>query len=325
MKIVPIKQLLSLLFLTSFLFLFTNCSVDENANSKKDSIATIVSNNADLTILKAALIKTDLTNTLNEEADYTFFAPTNEAFESFLNTNGFSDIQAVPTPILKEILLNHVINIRYTVLNLPLNGYVKTLAVGNASTTNTLSMYVKKLGTDVKLNGVSDIIRPNLLASNGIMHIVDGVIGLPTITTHAIANGNLTSLVSALAYNPSSNFINTLSGTPNSPFTVLAPTNGAFTAFLIEKGYAQLSDIPANVLEKTLKYHVVTNDNILADELSNNQLIATTAGQNLTVNFANGIIKFKDVNNRVGTTLNLDIQCSNGVIHTIDKVMFPTF
>lgn len=325
MKTTFFKQLSGFLFLTSFLFLFTNCSVDENANSEKDSITKIVNENPNLSTLKAALIKTDLATFLDSEGDYTFFAPSNDAFASFLNANGFSNLDAVPTPILKEILLNHVIDYRYTVLTLPVNGYTKTMAKGDASATNTLSMYVRKSGNQTTLNGVSDIINQNILASNGILHVVDGIITLPTITTHTIANPNLSSFTAALAYNSSSNFISNLSGTLNAPFTVFAPTNGAFTAFLVEKNYAQLSDIPATILEKSLRYHITYGQNITASQLTNNQVIGTSAGDNLTVVFSNGTVKVKDVNNRLAILLTTDVQCTNGIIHITDKVVYPSF
>lgn len=325
MKITYFKQFSVFILLTSFMFLFTNCSTNENANAEKDSFFQIISKNSNLSILKAAIIKTDLESTLDSEADYTLFAPNNSAFTSFLNANGFATINDVPTPLLKQILLNHVIAIRYTTLNLPINGYTKSLAIGDASQTNNLSLYIRKFGSDISINGIADIVSPNLLASNGIMHIVDGVIGLPTITTHTIANPNLSSFTAALNYNSSSNFINNLSGSLNAPFTVFAPTNGAFTAFFVEKNFAQLSDIPANVLEKTLKYHIIYAHNTLASEFTNNQIIATSSGENLTVVFSNGTIKIKDVNNRSAVILTTDVQCTNGIIHVIDKVVFPSF
>jgi hypothetical protein len=46
------------------------------------------------------------------------------------------------------------------------------------------------------LNGVATVTTADIIASNGVVHVVDKVIGLPTIVTHALAN--LTSLVGAL-------------------------------------------------------------------------------------------------------------------------------
>lgn len=325
MKITYFKPFSVFALLIIFVFLFTNCSTDENANANKDSFLKIISDNPNLSILKAAIIKTDLETTLDSEANYTLFAPNNDAFQSYLNANGFASINDVPTPFLKQVLLNHVIAIRYTTLNLPINGYTKSLAIGDASSSNTLSLYIRKFGTDISINGVADIVSPNLLASNGIMHIVDGVIGLPTVTSHLLANPNLSSFAAALNYNSSSNFIANLSGSLNAPFTVFAPNNGAFTAFFVEKNFTQLSDISPNVLEKTLKYHIVYAHNTLASELTNNQTIATSSGQNLTVVFSNGTIKVNDVNNRSAALLTNDIQCTNGIIHLTNKVVFPSF
>jgi uncharacterized surface protein with fasciclin (FAS1) repeats len=62
------------------------------------------------------------------------------------------------------------------------------------------------------------------MALNGVIHIVEQVIGLPTIVTHAL-NSNFTTLVGLL---DKQGLVPTLGGTASSPFTVFAPSNGAF-------------------------------------------------------------------------------------------------
>jgi uncharacterized surface protein with fasciclin (FAS1) repeats len=64
------------------------------------------------------------------------------------------------------------------------------------------------------------------MASNGVIHIVEQVIGLPTIVTHATANSNFTTLVGLL---DKQGLVPTLGGTASSPFTVFAPSNGFAT------------------------------------------------------------------------------------------------
>jgi uncharacterized surface protein with fasciclin (FAS1) repeats len=139
-----------------------------------------------------------------------------------------------------------------------------------------------------------------------------------------VANKNFTTLVSALTYNASSGFAATLSGTANSPFTVFAPTNAAFASFLTETGFSGLSAIPANVLETTLKYHVVTGANVQSTSLTNGQVVNTFASQSFTIGLTGGA-KITDANNRVSNIIATDVQCSNGIIHVIDKVLLPKF
>ncbi|MEO7977887.1 fasciclin domain-containing protein [Flavobacterium sp.] len=314
-----IKKVLFLIFFTS---LITSCNNDDDNPAVADTTITgIASQNKDFSILVEALTKADLALTLKGAGPFTVFAPTNAAFTAFLKTTPYATINEVPTDVLKQILLNHVVsgNVKSTDLT---TGYIKTLAKGGASATNTLSMFVD-LSSGVKLNGVAKVITPNIIASNGVIHSVDAVIGLPTIVDHAKANPNFTTLVAALTYNPASGFAATLSGTANSPFTVFAPTNAAFGAFLTETGYTGLADIPAAVLEKTLKYHVVTGANVQAAQLTNDQVITTFSGQNVTVKFTP--TRLLDVSNRNSNIVATDVQCSNGIIHVLDKVLLPTF
>jgi uncharacterized surface protein with fasciclin (FAS1) repeats len=295
---------------------------DNTATPAADNTITgIASSNADFTILVEALTKADLATTLKGAGPYTVFAPTNAAFTAFLKTTPYTSIKDVPTAALTQILLNHVVSGKVKSTDLS-TGYVKTLAKGSASTTNTLSMYVN-ISSGVKLNGVSKVVTPDIMASNGVIHVVDAVIGLPTIVDHAAANPNFTTLVAALTYNPASGFAGILSGTASSPFTVFAPTNDAFGAFLTETGYSGLAAIPANVLEKTLKYHVVAGANVQSSQLTNDQVVATFSGQNVTVKFTP--TRLLDVSGRNCNIVATDVQCSNGIIHVLDKVLLPTF
>ena len=327
-----------LLFATTFIL---SCDKDS------DSTLTIPQDNTitgkavatpNLSILVQALSKANLTITLQGNGPYTVFAPTNEAFTTFLAANNYANLDAVPVPALTQILLNHVISGKSLSTDLSDNTYVKTLGKGNASTTNTLSMYVAKSASGgVKLNGVSNVSTANIVASNGIIHIVDAVIGLPTIKTHALANSQtFSTLVAALSFNPADNFVATLDTTTGAvvPFTVFAPTNSAFSAFLTElspppAAPATLAGIPAATLTKVLKYHVVTGTNAISAGLTDAQSIPTFQGTNVTVQKTTtaGVttIKIKDTtpNRAACTVVVADVQCSNGVIHALDKVLLP--
>ncbi len=302
-------------------FVSTSCSSDDDeAPAVDNTITGVASRNSDLTSLVAALNRAGLASTLQGAGPFTVFAPTNAAFSSFLTANGYANLEAVPVPALKELLLNHVLNGKTTAAQIS-TGYVKTLGKGAASTTNTLSMYINKTAT-VRINGVATVVTADVTASNGVVHVVDAVIGLPTVVTHAVANDDFNTLEAALTFNPASGFVGVLSGTTNAPFTVFAPTNAAFGDFLTELGVGGLGDIAPASLEKTLKYHVKTGANVLSGTLAPDQVISMFSGENVTVKTSP--TRLKDVNDRECNIVNTDVQCANGVIHVLSKVLKPT-
>ncbi len=297
-----------------------SCDDDDNNVVVDNTITGKASNTANLSILVQALVKADLATTLKGAGPFTVFAPTNEAFATFLATTPYATINDVPKEALTQILLNHVVTgtVKSTDLT---TGYIKTLAKGTASTTNTLSMYVNT-SSGVKLNGIATVTTADIMASNGVIHIVDKVIDLPTIVTHAAANGNFSTLVSVLNRSGQPNFITALSGT--GPFTVFAPTNAAFTALNTELAPGGISGVSAANLTKVLQYHVVSPANVLAASLTEGQVVTPilTPAQTFTIQLTGGA-KIKDANNRISNIIITDVQCSNGVIHAIDKVLLP--
>jgi uncharacterized surface protein with fasciclin (FAS1) repeats len=316
-------KVMSVLFVALFI---TSCNDDDTVTPitpQEQTIATIASNNSEFTSLVAALNRAGLTSTLNSSGNFTVFAPTNTAFDAFLDANNFINLEAVPIPLLREVLLNHVIADELFANELTTT-YVKTLGKGSASSTNTLSMFVDT-SNGVRLNGVANVTQADINASNGVIHKVNAVIGLPTIVTHATANSNFSTLVAALTRSDQTdqNFVGILSGTASSPFTVFAPTNAAFGSLLTEFNWADLNAIPEAVLENTLKYHVVTGSNILASGIPTTATnITTFQGQTFSVN-ATGGAKITDQNSRVSNIIATDVQCDNGVIHVLDKVIVP--
>jgi len=299
-------------------FVLTSCSDDDDNYDK--NVYNIVATDADFSNLKAAIDKAGLATTLQSSGTFTVFAPSNAAFTAFLQANGFASLEQVPTATLKEILLNHVLSTEVKAAQVT-TGYVSTLAKGAASSSRNLSMYINT-SNGVKINGVSNVTKTDIDATNGVIHKVDAVIGLPTIVTHATANPNFTTLVAALTRNDMPNFVSILSGTANSPFTVFAPTNTAFSGLLTELNLSGLSAIPQATLENTLKYHVVAGANVASTDLTNNMNVTTFQGGKFTITTTGGA-KITDAKNRVSNIVATDVQCSNGIIHVIDKVILP--
>lgn len=310
-----IARLLSLVLLISTGMVSTSCSDDDNSStSQNNTIAGIASRTPEFSTLVAALEKTGLTSTLNQTGSFTVFAPTNDAFNAFLTANGYANLEAVPTAALKEILLNHVVSGK-NLANSLTTGYVKTLGKGAASSTNTLSMYVDISGGMVKLNGVSTVTQADITATNGVIHKVNAVIGLPTIVTHAAANTNFTTLVGLLT---SQNLVATLNGTSGSPFTVFAPSNTAFTTFESQNP-GVLGSLTSAQVTSVLTYHVVGGANVLSNAIPTTPITTLETG---TFTVAGTVIT--DEAGRNTNIVATDVQCSNGVIHVLNNVLLPT-
>ena len=171
----------------------------------------------------------------------------------------------------------------------------------------------------VKINGIATVTSANILANNGVIHFVDKVIRLPTVVTHATANPNFSSLVNALTAEGQPNFVGTLSG--NGTFTVFAPTNAAFTSLNNELAPEGIAGVSSSELTEVLQYHVVNGANVLSNTLTNGQVVNTLAEQSFTINLSPA--RITDANARVSTITATDVQCSNGVIHVVDKVLLP--
>ena len=304
---------------------FTSCNNDNETMPIPitNTIVDFVSNSPDYSILLEALhlANGNLPDVLDGEGPFTVFAPNNAAFATFLSENSFSALTDIPTDVLTQVLLNHVVSGNAVSSSLETGYSVKSLSTATPNE-NNMSLFINTTN-GVVINGVSAVTTADVSVDNGTIHAVDAVIGLPTVVTFALADPNFSVLVTALTRSDLTfDFVETLS-TPNgaspAPFTVFAPIDSAFIDLLQELGVDSLNDIDEPTLKGTLEMHAVAGANVLAVGLSDGMTIGTLGG-NITANVTGGAA-LTDANDRVSDIIAVDVQASNGVIHAIDKVL----
>lgn len=286
--------------------------LDALSVEEPQTIADLAGATEDLSNLVAALTEAGLVSALQGTGPFTVFAPTNAAFATFLSDNGFASVSEVPSELLTQVLLNHVVSGKFLSSDLS-TGYVSSLSTAGPEGAY-LSLFLNTT-SGVRVNGVSQVVTPDIEASNGVVHIVDAVIGLPTLVDHAVANPSFTSLVGALTNGGNTTFTGLLSG--EGPFTVFAPDNDAFTAFTNPNG---------NELNNILSNHVISGVAALSTGLTNSYV--NTLGQNadadalsLYINTDLGIVTL----NGSSAVLEPDVVATNGVIHGVNAVIdIPT-
>ncbi|MDB2313976.1 fasciclin domain-containing protein [Flavobacteriaceae bacterium] len=302
-----------------------SCSKEETevVEPAQSTLYDLVANSMNYSYLEAALRMTNLDEVLGGDDVYTLYAPDNNAFIGFLMRSGFNSLEEVPRETLKQILLNHVMigQMEYRDFK---SGYFQTAAT-SAVNGNAMSIYINQVNMRVTLNGESRIVQGNVRASNGIIHVVDRIIPLPSLVTFVLADPLLYNLAVALTRNDLTvdftAVLSTQNGTSPAPFTVFAPNNLAFLDLLTELGVDRLSAIDEPTLNSTLNHHVVEEINTLSSDLSDNLLINTLEGE-ITANVTGGA-SLTDGNNRVSNIIVVDVQANNGVLHIIDKVILP--
>lgn len=317
-----LKNKITLALLIGF-SVFTSCETDEDANAKRDTLYGLVSENDDFDSLQRALEITDLTSALSGTGELTLFAPTDTAFDNFLDENNFTSIEAVPASVLRQVLLNHVVASKIRLADLPINTYLQSQATGFASNSANLSMYFRTVNGETQINGMANVTNGDILASNGVIHKVDAVIELPTIVDHILANPNLSTLSTALESNDQFNFVTELSSVNNGPYTMIAPMNTAFSSLLIELDQPNLAAIGNSTLAQVLKYHFVITSNTFSTSLADGDSVNSYLGQPFSIELTPANFRIVDANNRLANFTTKDIQCYNGMIHMVDRVLLP--
>jgi transforming growth factor-beta-induced protein len=152
----------------------------------------------------------------------------------------------------------------------------------------------------------------DVMASNGTVHVLDGVMVPPTIPEAVAATSDLSSLGTAVAA-ASSAVQTTLSG--SGPITVFAPVNSAFQGI-------DLGSLSQAQVDAILTYHVVDSQ-VLSTDLTDGQTVTTAGGGTLTVNVADGQVTITDAQNTTVNVTQADIRLLNGTVHLIDGVLMP--
>lgn len=329
MKILSkLKIAFAIIAFTSFI---VSCD-DDDEMPVDNTITGIASRTADLSILVQALTRAGLADDLqNSSAQLTAFAPTNDAFNAFfLSISPTTNVNNVDLPSLTKVLLNHVIGTEIKSIDVPAAGYVSTLSTfGTGTNSPTISMFVQKVGMDVFINGGTattgvKVTTADIDASNGVVHIVNKVIAIPTIVDHVVANPNFDTLETLVTSPAQSAVLTELQGlTAAAPATIFAPNNAAFATATGTGGWA--NGATSTQVTKVLQYHVTAAGNVRSSQLTNNQVIPmiTSPVQNTTVILGTGTVDIRDTANSLSRVFQADVQASNGVIHGVSKVLQP--
>jgi transforming growth factor-beta-induced protein len=257
--------------------------------------------------LVAAVVKADLAGTLDsDEVAFTVFAPVNSAFSSLLSSLSVS-LDDLSANDLTPILLYHVVD-AIVPSSAVASGYVPTLATAQG---RNVSLNIA-VGEAVVLNGSSNVVAVDVVATNGVIHAIDEVLTQPDVVDIAIANPAFSILVEAVV---KAGLAETLKGA--GPFTIFAPTNAAFEELFTTLNISGVDALTADDLTPILLAHVVSG-NVASGDLSNGTVSTLNTSKSLEISLSGGVT----IDGSINVVL-ADVQGKNGIIHVIDKVIVP--
>ena len=141
--------------------------VGEELDTENLTIAEVANAGDSFTILATALAAADMTEVLEQEGPYTVFAPTDEAFE------------ALPEGVLEQLLLpeNQAVLIQILSYHVVQGEILSAdLESGNIATVEGSDITVDAEDADAVTVNNANVLLPDVVASNGVIHAIDQVI-----------------------------------------------------------------------------------------------------------------------------------------------------
>ena len=259
--------------------------------------------------LATAVVTAELLPALTDPlASLTVFAPTNEAFSILASSLGTDITGLLALPNLADVLLYHVLG-----SEVPSSAVTNGAIVQPLSNTNNLKLTLTGSG-NVFVNH-AQVTLADVSADNGLVHVINAVL-LPveTVVDVALDNG-FTYLATAVI---TAELLPALTS-PLTVYTVMAPTNEAFSTLASALGTDINGLLALPNLADVLTYHVIGG---LAPSSSlTNGLIAQPISSSNTLKFTVTSTGSVFVNQAQVTLA--DVSAYNGLVHVINGVVLP--
>lgn len=276
---------------------------------ERTTVVGVAKQRAELSKLVAALEASGLAPSLLDKGPYTLFGPTNAAFDALPAGTYASLLKPENKGRLLKVLTYHVV---------PGSYYADLLRDGGLGTQEGQKVQVD-VGAFGIMYGDARVVKGDDKATNGVVHQIDRVQIPPDLGPEA---ATVVELLTKLGTHELLVQGIDLAGLTDAlkatgPFTLFAPTDGAFDK--LPAGVAERLFRPENKekLVELLKYHVVP-ELVPGSKLRDGGL-PTLQGSGLPV------IVTGQAAPRVagGTVALLDTFAGNGVVHVVDTVLVP--
>jgi len=272
------------------------------------TVVDIIVDSPDHELLEAAVGAAGLVDALSADGPFTVFAPTDAAIGALAEALMVTAEELLALEDLPAILQYHVV--AGTALSTDLSdGQMITTLLGEDITVT--------INTDGVFINDAMVTVADILADNGVVHVIDAVLLPPT--------PEATTVVDIIVDSPDHELLEAAVGaaglvealSAEGPFTVFAPTDAAITSLAEDFGVTPEILLTLPQLGALLQYHVVAGL-AMSTDLSDGQTITTLLGEDVTVTInADGVF----INDAMVTVA--DLVADNGVVHVIDMVLLP--
>ncbi|GFO09341.1 transforming growth factor-beta-induced protein ig-h3 [Plakobranchus ocellatus] len=245
-----------------------------------------------------------------ESGYLTLFAPTNDAFKML--PDDLTKTVTGNATILAAVLSFHATSSIFRAQDAVPNMLIDTVLKGSKIRVN---IYDDKAGGSIVAVNGAKVIKADIPASNGIVHIIDRVMFPPAGTFYELvsmseAHTELKKVIDSVSYK---NVLDSHTG------TFFAPTDDAFKALEAQlKARGVNLDGNSVAVKEFIDYHVL--DTVVYSVGAKTGMYDTwNHGERLGVTMmANGTAKINQATVILG-----DIPATNGVMHVIDSVLIP--
>ena len=327
----------------------TAAAATETATTEADamdstSVLDLAVEAGQFSTLIAAIDAAGLADTLEGEGPFTVLAPTDAAFAEAFEALGIDPADLLEdTETLTAILTYHVI------AQAADSQLVATLDGQSVETVNGQSVDINVVDGQIMANEAT-VVSADLIADNGIVHVINGVLLPPDIAEALgaasapdeptepmdptiaevvveLAAGDPAEFTILLAALDTAGLVDALSN-PDDELTVFAPTDAAFAEALEVLGISAEELLASDDLAGILTYHVVEGAfdaaTVIA-EVPIEALPTLNPAATLSVSVIDGSVVINDGADPLGgaTVVQADVIASNGIIHVIDTVLLP--